>query len=133
MVSTAIDVTSAFKNRDLYDQLSQRLAKLNCFDPLVRAALKISQIPQAHVAKLLELCACHPEGISVAEGYLDQVIDKCGHFMIQNNNNFLEIKYPATTVLLDLTASEQCVHKVASKLSQLGIFSVVLNELSQAM
>lgn len=32
---------------------------------------------------------------------------------MQSNNDLITIKYPAATVLLDLTANEGCIEKVA--------------------
>ena len=43
---------------------------------------------------------------------LNKVIDAIDAFL-QPNNDMAQIKYPAATVLLDLTANEDCIEQVA--------------------
>jgi hypothetical protein len=41
------------------------------------------------------------------------------------------VKYPAATVLLDLTANEQCIERVAKLVLQKEMLEVVVSELKQ--
>lgn len=45
----------------------------------------------------------------------------------------IQIKYPAATVLLDLTANEACIEKVAHLIKQRHLFDVIVRELEQAL
>ena len=44
----------------------------------------------------------------------------------------MEIKYPAATVLLDLTANENCIEKVAKLIKDRNLFDVIVQELDLA-
>lgn len=48
-------------------------------------------------------------------------------------NDLIQIKYPAATVLLDLTANENCIEKVAFLIKDKNIFSVIIKELEIAL
>lgn len=45
------------------------------------------------------------------------------------DNDLIFIKYPAATVLLDLTANESCIEKVASLIKEKDLFDIILDEL----
>ncbi len=45
------------------------------------------------------------------------------------NNDLIQIKYPAATVLLDLTANENCIEKVAHLIKEKNMFEVIMKEL----
>ena len=49
------------------------------------------------------------------------------------SNDLIQVKYPAATVLLDLTANENCIEKVASLIKEKDIFDMIINELEQAL
>lgn len=49
------------------------------------------------------------------------------------DNDLIQIKYPAATVLLDLTANENCIEKVAFLIKDKNIFSVIIRELEIAL
>ena len=44
-------------------------------------------------------------------------------------NDLISIKYPAATVLLDLTANEACIEKVANLIKDKDLFDLILDEL----
>ena len=48
-------------------------------------------------------------------------------------NDMVTVKYPAATVLLDLTANESCIEKVAELVKKHDIFDIVLRELELAL
>lgn len=85
-----------------------------------------------NTARIFELCACHNEGIKVLSKYLNQIVFHCNRFM-QCENDMVSIKYPASTVLLDLTANEHCIEKVAILIMKHDILRVVLLELECAL
>ena len=74
------------------------------------------------VARILELCACHSEGIKILEWHLTKVVNIVDYFLKRSNSDFISIKYPAATVLLDLTASESCIEQVAKLIHQKDLF-----------
>lgn len=47
-------------------------------------------------------------------------------------NAFLEIRYPAATVLLDLSANESCIEEIALILMQNNLYPIVVQELKDA-
>lgn len=52
---------------------------------------------------------------------------------LQPQNDLIQIKYPAATVLLDLTANENCIEKVAYLIKERDMFDVIMRELEQAL
>ena len=48
-------------------------------------------------------------------------------------NDLIKVKYPAATVLLDLTANEACIETVAQLIKSKGLFDVVMHELDLAL
>lgn len=88
----------------------------------------IEQADFKTIARIFELCACHSEGIKVLQQYLSQIVFHCNRFL-QSENDMITIKYPAATVLLDLTANEQCIEKVATLVMQHNILQIVTQEL----
>lgn len=48
---------------------------------------------------------------------------------MQLENDLLTIKYPAATVLLDLTANESCIERVAELIKDLNMLGMVIEEL----
>ena len=109
-----IDIVLEFKDRDMYDSLSLWFIKNDIFQPLVKTIINLPIEPSEYksVARIFELCACHPDGITVLQRYLKNIIDMVELFL-DNKNDLIQIKYPAATVLLDLTANENCIEKVA--------------------
>jgi hypothetical protein len=49
------------------------------------------------------------------------------------NNDLILVKYPAATVLLDLTANENCIEKVAHLIKEMNLFDVIMKELELAL
>ena len=98
----------------MYDALSMRFIRAEAFLPLIKVIVSgdVAESEYRAVARIFELCACHQEGISILQRYLDRVVHLVDTFL-QPPNDLIQIKYPAATVLLDLTANEQCIEKVA--------------------
>ena len=48
-------------------------------------------------------------------------------------NDLITVKYPAATVLLDLTANENCIEKVAHLIRSKDLFDVIMRELEEAL
>lgn len=60
--------------------------------------------------------------------YLKNIVEMVDLFM-RPNNDLISIKYPAATVLLDLTANEHCIEKVAHLIKDKDLFDVIMVEL----
>jgi hypothetical protein len=62
-----IDVVLDFKDREMYDSLSLYFIKADIFNSLIKmiVSLPIEAPEYKQVARIFELCACHPEGIAV--------------------------------------------------------------------
>lgn len=62
-----VKVVTDFKERAMYDTLSLNFIKLNIFPSLIKIILatELEEVDYGKVAKVFELCACHPEGISI--------------------------------------------------------------------
>ena len=48
---------------------------------------------------------------------------------MQMENDMITIKYPAATVLLDLTANENCIERVAELVMKYDLLNIVITEL----
>jgi hypothetical protein len=64
----------------------------------------------------------------VLSKYLRNVIDMVDLFM-RPSNDLIQVKYPAATVLLDLTANENCIEKVAHLIKEKDLFDLIMDEL----
>lgn len=60
------------------------------------------------------------------------VIEMVDLFM-RPHNDLISVKYPAATVLLDLTANEGCIEKVAFLIKEKDLFDLIMSELEQAL
>jgi hypothetical protein len=114
LVGVMIEIVLDFKDREMYDSLSLWFIKADIFTHLIRTIVSFQVEPCEYkqVARVFELCACHPDGIAVLQKYLGTVIEMVETFLLPEND-LIQIKYPAATVLLDLTANEHCIEKVA--------------------
>ena len=72
----------------MYDSLSLWFIKSDVFNPLIKTIISNSmeQAEYKHVARIFELCACHPDGILVLQKYLKQVIDMVDLFLNADND-----------------------------------------------
>jgi len=69
------------------------------------------------VARILELAACTQKGISAIATHLEPVMCIIDSIMrIKGDKDLFQLKYPAATVLLDLTANEDCIQRVADEI-----------------
>ena len=129
-----IEIVLEFKDRELYDSLSMWFIKTDIFNPLIKTiiSLPIEQPEYMAVARVFELCACHAEGIVVLQKYLKNIIEMVDLFLTPSND-LIQIKYPAATVLLDLTANEACIEKVAFLIKERNLFDVIIRELELAL
>ena len=63
-----VELVLEFKDREMYDTLSLRFIRSDIFVPLVRTIVSCPAMEKSEykaVARIFELCACHPEGIAI--------------------------------------------------------------------
>lgn len=134
MVGTIIEITLEFKDREMYDELSLLFIKADIFSSLIRFIIHcpLEPVEYKSVARIFELCACHADGIIVLSKYLHSIVDMVDLFMAPQND-LISVKYPAATVLLDLTANENCIEKVAHLIKTKDLFCVIIRELEEAL
>ncbi|CDW90949.1 UNKNOWN [Stylonychia lemnae] len=134
LIGQMIEITLEFKDRELYDELSLSFIKADIFSSLIRFIIysPIEAVEYKSVARIFELCACHQEGIQVLSKYLKNIVELVDLFM-QSKNDLISVKYPAATVLLDLTANENCIEKVAFLIKDKDLFDVILVELEESL
>ena len=67
------------KVRNMYDNLSMGFVKIGVYSTLVKSVvqLPLENLNKSHVARFLELCACHAEGIEVLQKHLEPVVALC--------------------------------------------------------
>ena len=104
--------------------------KSDIFSSLIRLIIysPIDSSEYKNVARIFELCACHQEGIEILSKYLRNVIEMVDYFL-RPGNDLIQVKYPAATVLLDLTANENCIEKVAHLIKERDLFDIITAEL----
>lgn len=138
LMELVIQAVLDLKNRELYDKIAFRLVSHGFFFPAINiivetaSADKIQKEDYRAVARILELCACHQEGIAILCNYLGLVVELVEIFL-QSDTDLFQVKYPAATVLLDLTASEGCIEQVSYHIRDRELFSVVIAELEKAL
>lgn len=118
----------------MYDALSLSFVKLGLFPPLIKSILAqpADQLESCATSRVLELCACHKDGIRVLQDHLEPIVCLCDRFLA-SSHDLVSVRYPAATVLLDLTASEDCIERVGTLIMQKNMIEVVLRELRLAM
>jgi len=52
---------------------------------------------------------------------------------LRPEHDLISVKYPAATVLLDLTANESCIEKVAALIKERDLFDTIVVELDAAL
>jgi hypothetical protein len=73
MIEEIISIVQSFKDREMYDALSLRFVNLGIFTPLLKAIGHIQpnslldNREKLEIAKILELCACHQQGIQLLQ------------------------------------------------------------------
>jgi hypothetical protein len=67
LIGLIIEIVLEFKDREMYDTLSLWFIKSDIFNPLIKTIvnLPIDMTEYKAVARIFELCACHPDGIAV--------------------------------------------------------------------
>lgn len=80
----------------------------------------------------MEFCACHQEGIYILFQQIETVFEGLKSFL-QPYSDVRSILYPAATVLLDMTANENCIEKVAELMLQNDMFEFVLSQLKELL
>lgn len=116
MLNRIVEVVVEFRDRDMYDKLSISYVNAGILEVVIKAIVSSDQITTSEykpVAKIFELCACHTSGIEVMSKYLVEILNMVDVFIRCDLFDFVHVKYPAATVLLDLTASELCIERVA--------------------
>ena len=64
------------------------------------------------------------------QGHLKPVMRLVEDFIrLPGDEQILTIKYPGATVLLDLTAIEQCIERVAQRMKDRGLYDTIVREL----
>lgn len=83
LIGLVIDLVLEFKDREMYDSLSLWFIKADIFNPLIKiiVSLPIEYAEYKQVARVFELCACHPDGILVLQKYLKYVIEMVDLFL----------------------------------------------------
>lgn len=83
-----IEIILDFRDREMYDSLSLWFIKSDVFNPLIKTIvnLPVEQSEYKQVARIFELCACHPDGIHVLQKYLKHVIDMVDMFLLPDND-----------------------------------------------
>ena len=113
----------------IYEELSKYMLEHDVFTKLLTTVLSTNKYDDAKVVRILELCACHSEGVSLLITHLSQITEKLKSFLTQKNS----IKYPTVTVILDLSACETDINKVALSLCSSGIFEEIQKELRKSL
>jgi hypothetical protein len=106
------------KNRDVYDNLTTLLLDCGAFTNLVGMLIKVEvrgifSLRQGS-ARVLEMCASQTEGINILSGHLPEIMQLVeGYIKVPDESEIARVKYPGATVLLDLSANEHCIERVA--------------------
>ncbi len=96
------------KDRSRYDTLSTNsLGLLTLLIPMIMNDNSNIGLMDREMARILELCACSTRGIEIMSQHLEQIVGIMEKLInIEGDEKLIELKYPAATVLLDITANE---------------------------
>ena len=72
----------------MYDTLSLWFIKGDIFSTLIKTIVTYDIEPSEYksVARIFELCACHPDGIAVLQKYLKEIITMVDLFLQPQND-----------------------------------------------
>jgi hypothetical protein len=126
------------KNRDVYDQLTSLLLDYGAFKPLVGMLVKEEIRGNCALrqgsARVLEMCASQTEGINILSEHLPEIMQLVeGFIKVPEESEISRVKYPGATVLLDLSANEHCIERVAVMMRERGLYEVVIQELETSI
>lgn len=92
----------------------------------------LSEREQREVARTLEFCSTHTDGIKLLFSNKTTVFKILKQAFRQGVDE-KSILYASATVLLDLTANESCIEPVATLMQEHGIFAFVVEKLHELM
>ncbi|CDW74517.1 UNKNOWN [Stylonychia lemnae] len=136
MFQIADSILMYYKKQNLYDQYSFTYIKNGIFPTLI-TLLKIAEFnfetmsvdEQKYISRCLEFCSTHSEGLNLIYTNREMVFYILKSFMKENVNE-TQVLYATATVLLDLTANEDCLEKVAQLMRDHNLLEFVYNKLN---
>ena len=83
-------------------------------DMLVKEDIRGNCALRQGSARVLEMCASQTEGINILSEHLPEMMQLVeGFIKVPEESEIARVKYPGATVLLDLSANEHCIERVA--------------------
>jgi hypothetical protein len=113
--------------RLVYDVLAERMLNAGTFVQvlnLIKTGLESTE--EMWMVKVLELAATLPEGILLLSQNLQPILELLNRNLKRTTGNYMN---SIVTLILDLTANENCIEEVAEFLVSHEVFSWVLSEL----
>ena len=87
---------------------------------------------QKEIARTLEFCSTNNEGINLLFQYKSSIFSILSQFF-QPNIDEKSVLYASATVLLDLTANENCIEQVAQLMQEHSMFNFVVAKLHELL
>lgn len=134
ILSGLCKLAHAFKKRQIYDALADRLLHYGVYSVILNSCESmpiLTEEEEENAVNAFELAATSPSGVFQLSSHLTVVLEILRkalnkQFGKQENEKF---EFSAVTVLLDLTANEGCLEKVAKFLMEHSMYGRIFEEL----
>ena len=134
LISDMCKIAHTYKRRQVYDALAEKLLSIGVYKDILETLSTTTSLPPSEelcTVRVFELAATLPNGVIQLNTQLQLVLDTLRKVITRKlcPVDSDDVVYSAVTVLLDLTASETCLEKVAKYMMQYGMFEAVFAEL----
>ena len=92
----------------------------------------MSDNEKRHIARCLEFCSTHNDGIMLLHSNKSVIFRILQHF-ISDKVDERYVLYASATVLLDLTANENCLNSISKLMQEFRMFDYVVQKLTLLM
>jgi len=117
--------------RLVYDILAEKMLNVGTFVQVLNLMKTgLESIEEMWVVKILELAATLPEGILLLSRNLKPILELLNRNLKRTTGDYMN---SIVTLILDLTANENCIEEVADFLVTHEVFSWVLGELHKEL
>ncbi len=137
LLKSMCQLAHVYHKRQIYDTLADKLLQHRVYAEVLRACESVPRFTgeeEACAIYVFELAATLPAGVSLLNQHLATVLDLIRRVLAQLSSSRLpevpEVKAAAVTVLLDLTASEAALDRVAQYLKSHSMFEFIFKELT---
>lgn len=130
--SISMGIQKKFQKGEIYEKVSATYLKSGFFDiliPNISQFINFVELPA--LIKSIEFCSITNDGFELVSSQVSNVIYIIYLCYKHSDENIstVDLLYPASTVLLDLTANDQLIDQLSVDLKKWDIFNFIINKM----